>query len=76
MAGTRKCAIGQVYNLAMKPLKWEFVGSSGSSKACPDGVSRAKVQGGWLVRIWSIFGGSGITFMPDPDHKWDGGGLE
>ena len=38
--------------------------------------ARAKVPGGWLVTI----GGSsavdrGITFYPDPEHKWDGGSL-
>jgi hypothetical protein len=76
IAETREWALGGVYNLAMKPLKWECVESSGSSTACPDGVARAKVPGGWLVRIWSIDGGSGITFLPDLEHKWDVGSLE
>jgi hypothetical protein len=35
---------------------------------------RAKVPGGWLVCIWDSYG-IGLTFYPDPDHKWDGGTL-
>ncbi len=33
-------------------------------------IHRAKIIGGWLVMI-----ASGICFVPDPDHKWDGGSL-
>ena len=33
-------------------------------------VSRAKVPGGWLV-----VQGSGIAFVPDVNHEWDGGSL-
>jgi hypothetical protein len=33
---------------------------------------RAKIPGGWLLRG----GGDGpLTFVPDPDHKWDGNSL-
>jgi len=40
---------------------------------------RAKIPGGWLV-AWKVYeGGSslggGITFYPDPNHKWDGNSL-
>ncbi|MCG2754903.1 MAG: hypothetical protein L6247_04970 [Desulfobacteraceae bacterium] len=35
---------------------------------------RAKVPGGWLVRI-SQSEGEAMTFYPDPDHKWDGRSL-
>jgi hypothetical protein len=31
-------------------------------------VLRAKVPGGWLVRI----GGEAITFYPDPEQRWSG----
>jgi hypothetical protein len=31
---------------------------------------RAKIIGGWLVFI-----SAGICFVPDPEHKWDGGSL-
>lgn len=43
---------------------------------------RAKVLGGWLV--WAeaqvnvgtgVGVVSGLTFVPDPDHEWDGGSL-
>lgn len=34
-------------------------------------AARAKVPGGWLVTC-----GSGVTFYPDPHHKWDGTSLE
>jgi hypothetical protein len=35
---------------------------------------RAKVPGGWLV-LFCFGDGSSITFMPDPDHLWDGSSL-
>ena len=39
------------------------------------GPERAKVPGGWLVRQFSQSGnengGGGITFVPDPDYKWE-----
>jgi hypothetical protein len=46
------------------------------------GTFRARVQGGWLVAVWSqgpTKGMSsehnwcgGITFVPDPSHTWHG----
>jgi len=38
-------------------------------------VRRAKVPGGWLVSAENNAGGGGLTFVPDPDHKWDGSSL-
>ena len=42
-------------------------------------VYRGKVPGGWLITLfWTSGhgeGGSSVTFMPDPDHTWDGGTL-
>jgi hypothetical protein len=32
---------------------------------------RAKVPGGWLVMV----GGNALTFLPDPNHEWDGNSL-
>lgn len=32
-------------------------------------VSRAKVRGGWLVAVE----GTGLVFVPDTSHEWDGG---
>jgi hypothetical protein len=37
-------------------------------------ISRAKLPGGWLLLSTSNSGG-GVTFYPDPEHKWDGGSL-
>lgn len=34
-------------------------------------LSRCKVPGGWLV----IYNNDNITFMPDPEHAWDGSAL-
>ena len=36
-------------------------------------VHRTKVPGGWLVLV--IHNTSGLTFYPDPEHKWDGWSL-
>lgn len=33
-------------------------------------LRRSKIRGGWLV----LYENS-ITFVPDPDHKWDGNSL-
>ena len=35
-----------------------------------DGIARAKIPGGWLVRS-----GASITFVPDSAHKWKGESL-
>lgn len=42
-------------------------------------VYRTPVPGGWLVvMFWAsqMSGGPSITFMPDPDHAWDGHSLK
>jgi hypothetical protein len=33
-------------------------------------IHRTKVLGGWLVLV--IHNTTGLTFYPDPEHKWDG----
>jgi hypothetical protein len=38
-------------------------------------MNRAKIPGGWLLVSTSNAGG-GVTFYPDPEHKWDGNSLE
>jgi hypothetical protein len=35
---------------------------------------RAKVPGGWLIYIDRVEH-SGLTFLPDPNHEWDGNSL-
>jgi hypothetical protein len=45
-------------------------------ESAPRNVSRAKIPGGWLVGIESGNVRSwGLTFVPDPNHEWDGGSL-
>jgi len=62
---------------AEKPkLVWEELNSSRSGRGIIKlewKVHRAKVWGGWLVLV--MHNTSGVTFYPDPEHKWDGGSL-
>ncbi len=44
-------------------IRWESIPSNLPSH-------RAKVPGGWLVSA-----GHGLTFLPDPDHAWEGSSL-
>lgn len=52
---------------------WEWLRCK---KEGPNGLYRAKVFGGWLVYTeWIAHGGRnsyGVTFIPDPEHQWDG----
>ncbi|CAN2049582.1 conserved hypothetical protein [Candidatus Magnetomoraceae bacterium gMMP-13] len=52
-------------------FKWEKIETCGSNLG-PQLATlyRAKVPGGWLVYWYE-----GITFYPDPNHKWDGTSL-
>jgi hypothetical protein len=50
----------------MPKLKFEKLEVDG-----PTRVNRAKIPGGWLLVVMSNSGG-GVTFYPDPEHKWDG----
>ncbi|MEI9976406.1 MAG: hypothetical protein WDO73_32740 [Ignavibacteriota bacterium] len=45
-------------------LEWKRLHSSSSA------IARAAIPGGWLVSL-----GSGITFVPDSTHEWDGGSI-
>lgn len=47
-------------------LVWESLNSSKYP------ITRAEIPGGWLVAL----NGSGVTFVPDAKHLWDGGSLE
>ena len=51
-------------------LIWEELDNRGDGR--PQYVARAKVFGGWLISSISnaSIGGSGITFIPDPNHEW------
>ncbi len=53
-------------------LYWEELRSTygGSSRITLD--YRAKVPGGWLVRATGTSGANpSLTFVPDPEHKWN-----
>jgi hypothetical protein len=47
-------------------LEWEGLRSSAHK------VLRTPVPGGWLVAL----NGSGVAFVPDAKHEWDGGSVE
>ena len=47
---------------------WECISDRDSGKHFSFSVYRKKVPGGWLVTV----DGHGVTFYPDPEHKWDG----
>ncbi|MCT7616656.1 hypothetical protein N5U05_02790 [Aliarcobacter butzleri] len=51
-------------------LVWEELDNVGDGS--PRYVARAKVFGGWLISSIAnpSLGGSGITFIPDPNHEW------
>jgi len=67
-----------VSKLIWKTLEMEKGNSLTEWKTC----ERAKIPGGWLVRYdWWVpssegMGASGLTFVPDPHHAWDGSSLE
>lgn len=57
-------------------LIWQGLNSSREEKGVFSlswDVYRTKVPGGWLVLVMQNT--SGLTFVPDPDHKWDGASL-
>jgi hypothetical protein len=59
-----------------RQLVWEELSSSRAEGRIFElawKVHRTKVPGGWLVLV--IHNTSGLTFYPDPAHKWDGGSL-
>lgn len=54
-------------------LEWEEVPSSrqgGGMFSLEWKVHRARVPGGWLVLV--MHNTSGLTFYPDPTHRWEG----
>lgn len=49
-------------------LLWESLKSDVTTIS----VVRAKVAGGWLVLVTGFSNNSGLAFIPDPTHSWDG----
>lgn len=52
-----------------KEVSWEKL-----AYAWPDNLfSKREISGGWLVAVERNYGSNvvfGLTFVPDPDHKW------
>ena len=49
----------------MAKLLWEMIEAEPSYRK----IERAKVLGGWLIRM-EVGDGGGITFVPDPNYEW------
>ncbi|MEW6079494.1 MAG: hypothetical protein AB1724_16930 [Thermodesulfobacteriota bacterium] len=60
----------------LEPMVSYLSGKAG--KAAP--LYRAKVPGGWVICLLASVAqagaAGGLTFLPDPDHKWDGSTLD
>jgi len=52
-------------------VKWETIYSTSSGYIK---LERAKVPGGWFIKVYVQDGGGGF-FYPDPNHEWDGNSL-
>ena len=48
---------------AQMPMTWEQLDKN---------TDRTAIPGGWLVRSVNLGESSGITFVPDEKHRWDG----
>lgn len=55
-----------LFSSTKSKLKWEKLGNDQGFY-----TSRCKVPGGWLITVRAGFG-LGMTFMPDPNHSWNG----
>jgi len=60
-------------------LRWEILNTERQDHSVIDSkymTERAKVPGGWLViSQFHIGGAHGLVFLPDPEHRWNGGSL-
>jgi hypothetical protein len=55
----------------MAKIVWEEVDEEGAVYGNKV-LCRAKVPGGWLVRLFRRHGGEmRLTFVPDPNHGWE-----
>lgn len=51
-------------------LEWEALGNEGAQVALV--TERARVFGGWLVRVGTDPSSMALSFVPDPLGRWDG----
>ncbi|MGC9973359.1 MAG: hypothetical protein ABSE56_22515 [Bryobacteraceae bacterium] len=55
-----------------RPLTFELLVNRISCNSATFSIYRAKIPGGWLVAMRPH---DQLTFIPDPQHQWDGGSL-
>lgn len=51
-------------------LQWEKLGNEGTEPGLV--TERARVFGGWVVRIGTSPAAMALTFVPDGEGRWDG----
>ena len=51
-------------------LEWERLGNEGDDERLV--TERARVFGGWLVRVGTSPAAMAVTFVPDGQGRWDG----
>jgi len=51
-------------------LEWERLGNEGADADLV--TERARVFGGWLVRVGTSPAAMAVTFVPDGQGRWDG----
>ena len=51
-------------------LEWEKLANEGTDAGVV--TERARVFGGWLVRVGSAPNAMALTFVPDGEGRWDG----
>jgi hypothetical protein len=51
-------------------LEWEKLGNEGTDAGLV--TERARVFGGWLVRVGHTPNAMALTFVPDGEGRWDG----
>lgn len=51
-------------------LEWEKLGNEGADAGLV--TERARVFGGWLVRVGLAPNAMALTFVPDGEGRWDG----
>ncbi|HEY5782203.1 MAG TPA: DNA primase [Lysobacter sp.] len=51
-------------------LEWERLGNEGADAGLV--TERARVFGGWLVRVGHAPNAMALTFVPDGEGRWDG----
>lgn len=51
-------------------LQWEKLGNEGTEAGLV--TERARVFGGWVVRIGTSPAAMALTFVPDGEGRWDG----